>query len=52
MEILKRKLTNAPIMNTPNFEQPFILELDACEYGLGAVPTFKLYEIVPIPFNH
>ena len=26
-------------MNTPNFDQPFILELDACEYGLGAVLT-------------
>ncbi len=36
-ETLKKKLTHAPIMNTPNFEQPFILELDACEYGLGAV---------------
>lgn len=38
-ETLKKKLTHAPIMNTPNFEQPFILELDACEYGLGAVLT-------------
>ncbi|CAF4531871.1 unnamed protein product [Rotaria sp. Silwood2] len=38
-ETLKRRLTNAPIMNTPNFEQPFILELDACEYGLGAILT-------------
>lgn len=38
-EMLKTKLTNAPIMNTPNFNQPFILELDACEYGLGAVLT-------------
>jgi len=24
-------------MNTPNFQHPFILELDACAYGLGAV---------------
>ncbi|CAF2775804.1 unnamed protein product [Rotaria sp. Silwood2] len=38
-ETLKTRLTNAPIMNTPNFEQPFILELDACEYGVGAVLT-------------
>lgn len=38
-EMLKTKLTNAPIMHTPNFDQPFILELDACEYGLGAVLT-------------
>ena len=36
---LKERLTNAPVMNTPNFEQPFILELDACEYGLGAILT-------------
>ena len=36
-ELLKKKLTNAPIMSTPNFNEPFILELDACEYGLGAV---------------
>ena len=36
-ETLKKKLTNAPIMSTPNFKEPFILELDACEYGLGAV---------------
>ena len=36
-EALKKKLTSAPIMSTPNFKEPFILELDACEYGLGAV---------------
>ncbi|CAF1437675.1 unnamed protein product, partial [Didymodactylos carnosus] len=36
---LTKKLTTAPIMNTPNFEKPFILELDACEYGFGAVLT-------------
>jgi hypothetical protein len=36
---LKNRLTNAPIMNTPKFDQPFILELDACDYGLGAVLT-------------
>ena len=35
-ETLKRKLTNAPIMSTPNFNEPLIIELDACEYGLGA----------------
>jgi hypothetical protein len=36
-EALKEKLTQAPIMSTPNFDEPFILELDACEYGLGVV---------------
>ncbi|CAF5168194.1 unnamed protein product, partial [Rotaria magnacalcarata] len=28
-EALKNKLTAAPIMSTPNFNEPFILELDA-----------------------
>ncbi|CAF3343980.1 unnamed protein product [Rotaria socialis] len=43
-EILKNRLTNAPIMNTPNFEQSFILELEACEYGVGAVLTQEYEE--------
>ena len=34
---LKEKLINSPIMNTPNFKHPFIIELDASGYGLGAV---------------
>jgi transposase InsO family protein len=37
MNTLQQRLTNAPIMNTPNFDHPFVLELDACEYGLGAI---------------
>ncbi|CAM4822352.1 unnamed protein product [Rotaria magnacalcarata] len=37
-EILKKLLTNAPIINTPNFEQPFILELDA-SYASQTVST-------------
>ncbi|CAF1027404.1 unnamed protein product [Rotaria magnacalcarata] len=28
-----------PIMHTPNFSYPFILELDACEYGIGCILT-------------
>ena len=36
-ETLKKKLTSDPIMSTPNFNEPFILELDACDHGLGAV---------------
>ncbi|CAF1476348.1 unnamed protein product [Didymodactylos carnosus] len=35
--LLKDKLTHAPIMNVPNFCHPFILEVDACDYGLGAI---------------
>lgn len=38
-DTLKHKLTSAPIMRTPDFTEPFILEVDACEYGLGAVLT-------------
>ena len=36
-ETLKQKLISSPIMITPNFQYPFILELDASAYGLGAV---------------
>jgi hypothetical protein len=36
-DTLKQKLISSPIMNTPNFQHPFILELDACAYGLGAI---------------
>jgi hypothetical protein len=38
-EILKDALTQAPILRAPNFNEPFILEVDACDYGLGAVLT-------------
>ena len=38
-ETLKNALTQAPILRAPNFNEPFILELDACDYGLGAVLT-------------
>ncbi|CAF2807008.1 unnamed protein product [Rotaria sp. Silwood2] len=36
---LKQRLISSPIMQTPNFSYPFILELDACEYGIGCVLT-------------
>ncbi|CAF1352468.1 unnamed protein product [Rotaria sp. Silwood1] len=38
-ERLKTALTQAPILRAPNFNEPFILETDACDYGLGAVLT-------------
>ncbi|CAF1301583.1 unnamed protein product [Adineta ricciae] len=36
---LKQRLVSPPIMQHPNFSYPFILELDACEYGIGCVLT-------------
>lgn len=36
-ENLKEKLTSAPILGFADFTQPFILETDASQHGLGAV---------------
>ncbi|CAF0782545.1 unnamed protein product [Didymodactylos carnosus] len=36
-ELLKERLISAPIVTYPNFDHPFMLQLDACDYGLGAV---------------
>jgi hypothetical protein len=38
-QILKQHLISSPIMQTPNFSYPFILELDAWKYGIGCVLT-------------
>ena len=38
-ETLKQRLISSPIMHTPDFTYPFILELDACEYGIGCILT-------------
>lgn len=35
--ILKHKMTQAPVLALPDFSQPFILETDACAYGIGVV---------------
>ncbi|CAF1654656.1 unnamed protein product [Rotaria magnacalcarata] len=32
-------LTQAPLLQAPNFNEPFILETDASDYGLGAILT-------------
>lgn len=36
-EALKQALTTAPTLTLPDFTKPFVIETDACEYGIGAV---------------
>ena len=36
-DALKQVLVSPPLMHSPNFSFHFILELDACEYGIGSV---------------
>lgn len=37
LELLKRKLTSAPVLVHANFDKPFVLQCDASTYGVGAV---------------
>ena len=38
-ELVKKKLSSAPILQFPNMEAPFFIETDASDVGLGAVLT-------------
>lgn len=37
MDRLKTSLTNAPVLANPDYEQEFIIQADASDYGIGAV---------------
>ena len=34
---LEQALLSAPVLALPDFTKPFMIETDACEYGIGAV---------------
>jgi hypothetical protein len=36
-DLLKEKLVEFPVLQYPNFQQPFVVTTDASGYGLGAV---------------
>nr|GEX17664.1 reverse transcriptase domain-containing protein [Tanacetum cinerariifolium] len=42
--ILKRKLTEAPILIAPNWDMPFELMCDASDFAIGAELTFKVVD--------
>ena len=36
-DLLKKQLSSAPILSFPNFQEPFVLDTDASDNGIGAV---------------
>ena len=41
VDILKRKVQSVPVLVFPDFDKPFLLEMDASKEGLGAVLSQK-----------
>jgi hypothetical protein len=44
-EQLKHAMSNTPVMNLPDFQQSFIIEIDACDGGIGAVLMQRDYHV-------
>ena len=41
MNVLKGKVQSVPVLVFPDFDKPFLLEMDASKEGLGAVLSQK-----------